>query len=79
RQHIVSIRGLALNPQNPFMMVSGSVRGTSILWHINYTPWAERSCQIANRNLTEVEWDTFVGNDTPYQLTCPDLPKPPVE
>jgi hypothetical protein len=35
---------------------------------------AEMVCQQAWRNLSQTEWDRFVGPEVPYQLTCPDLP-----
>jgi WD40 repeat protein/energy-coupling factor transporter ATP-binding protein EcfA2 len=35
---------------------------------------AERLCQDVNRNLTQVEWDQYVGSDIEYEITCPDYP-----
>jgi hypothetical protein len=37
-----------------------------------------RTCQRANRNLTQKEWQRFFG-DEPYRPTCPDLPVEPIE
>jgi WD40 repeat protein len=31
-------------------------------------------CSEVERNLTQVEWDRFVGADVPYEQTCQDLP-----
>ena len=33
-------------------------------------PWPERACAIANRNLTEAEWEYYLP-DRPYETTCP--------
>ncbi len=48
--------------------------GVVILWDVNPESWREHACRIANRNLTQAEWNQFIGSDIPYQLTCPDLP-----
>ena len=36
--------------------------------------WIALACQRANRNLTEVEWKSFMG-DQPWHQTCPDRPE----
>ena len=33
------------------------------------TPWSVRACRVANRNLTEAEWEYYLP-DLPYQNTC---------
>jgi WD40 repeat protein len=35
---------------------------------------SERSCILANRNLSMTEWQEFIGENFPYQRTCPELP-----
>lgn len=35
----------------------------------------EYACHIANRNLTQAEWEQYFPNQ-PYHKTCPDLPEP---
>ena len=42
-------------------------------WDTDVTSGQERGCQIANRNLTQEEWQTYFG-DLPYRKTCPDPP-----
>jgi hypothetical protein len=32
------------------------------------------ACASVNRNLTQDEWDRFLGADQPYTRTCADLP-----
>ncbi len=48
-----------------------------ILWKLNLEDWSTRACRIANRNLTQAEWEEFIGPDLPYQRTCPNLPSGP--
>jgi WD40 repeat protein/DNA-binding SARP family transcriptional activator len=35
------------------------------------TPWPERACAIANRNMTEAEWANYLPT-LPYQASCPE-------
>lgn len=37
---------------------------------VDTMPWPERACAIANRNLTEAEWEYYLP-DRPYETTCP--------
>ncbi len=47
--------------------------GMVVQWHIDSDSWQAIACQRANRNLTQVEWQQYFG-DEPYRLTCPNLP-----
>jgi hypothetical protein len=42
-------------------------------WDRSPADWAEDGCRLVNRNLSQIEWDQFVG-DRPYEQTCPELP-----
>jgi hypothetical protein len=33
--------------------------------------WRETACRLANRNLTEAEWNRFLGAQGKYRETCP--------
>lgn len=35
--------------------------------------WVEMTCERAGRNLTQREWDEFVGSDMDYFRTCPEF------
>jgi hypothetical protein len=43
---------------------------------INTDPnyWVEKACSIAGRNLTETEWNRFIGAEYEYEITCPQFP-----
>jgi len=43
-----------------------------VFWDIDFESWSSRACNIANRNLTPKEWETYLGN-RPYRKTCPNL------
>ena len=52
---------------------SGSDDGTVTVRDIDPASWMRRACGIANRNLTQAEWQRYMG-DEPYRKTCPDAP-----
>jgi WD40 repeat protein len=41
-----------------------------LLWDMRIESWMEAACRMANRDLTSMEWRTYLG-DLPYQETCP--------
>jgi WD40 repeat protein len=44
-----------------------------LLWDMRIESWMEAACRMANRDLTPMEWRTYLG-DLPYQKTCPQYP-----
>lgn len=64
---------VAFSPNGQFL-AAGSTGGTIILWDLNIESWRAQACRRANRNLTRLEWDQFIGSETPYHVTCPNLP-----
>jgi WD40 repeat protein len=59
---------------NGKMLASGSADGATILWDINFESWLVRAGGIANRNLSTVEWNQYLGPDSRYHRTFPNLP-----
>ena len=57
-------------------LASASADRTVRLWNTNVdvTSWQTRACSIVNRNLTQKEWDLYIGKDVPYSCTCGGLP-----
>ena len=41
------------------------------VWDIDPARMAEAACELAGRNLTQAEWDTYLGALGPYRTTCP--------
>jgi WD40 repeat protein len=50
-------------------LASSSRDGTIIVWDLGLESWIRRACDIANRNLTEAEWQLYLGNEA-YHATC---------
>jgi WD40 repeat protein len=55
-------------------LVTGHSNGSVVVWDADLDAWPKRACEIANRNITQEEWKTFVGEDLPFRATCADLP-----
>ncbi|HUS42344.1 MAG TPA: BTAD domain-containing putative transcriptional regulator [Ilumatobacteraceae bacterium] len=45
-------------------------RGAVVLWNIDPQYLAGAACRLAGRNLTELEWNTLLGDIGPYRATC---------
>lgn len=71
--HHAEVWTLAFSPDGK-TLASGSADNSIILWNLDIDSWPTLACQRANRNLNQAEWDAFIGSDTPYQPTCPNLP-----
>ena len=39
-------------------------------WDVDPDLWEEQAWLEAGRNLTEAEWDEYLGPDEPYRATC---------
>jgi WD40 repeat protein/serine/threonine protein kinase len=51
-------------------LVSGGSDANILLWDVGITSWQDRACQIANRSLTEGEWQQYL-QDQPFETICP--------
>lgn len=66
-----AVTSLAFSPQGD-LLASGSQEGGMSLWNVDVKSWTQIACQIANRNLTVVEWDQFIPQGSEYRKTCPE-------
>lgn len=67
-RHITSI---AFSPDSQFL-ASGSNDWTIRIWTISSRRLADLVCHRVKRNLTQSEWDDYVGAGIPYEITIPD-------
>ncbi len=81
------IYGLDYHPDGRHLAAGGHVgeNGTGIrIWDLthplnnsNSQQVAAMACSKVRRNMTFDEWNNFVGQELPYETTCPDLPVHP--
>lgn len=51
------------------LLASGDRDGAVIVWDLNIDSWIDMACLLANRNLTQIEWERFIP-DEEYRITC---------
>jgi len=55
-------------------IATASTDKTIRLWPTSMDAWTRHACTLADRNLRQDEWDTYLGPSKPYVRTCPGLP-----
>jgi WD40 repeat protein len=70
----IHVLGVAFSLDGKTLLTIGEEDGRIMRWDVTVETWQHRVCRIANRNLTLEEWYAFIGSDTPYRRSCPDLP-----
>ena len=71
--HDQSVSSVAFTPDRKYL-ASGSFDNTVRLWIARTEDLADMVCQKVLHNLTMQEWQQFMGDDIPYEQTCPNLP-----
>ncbi|MEO8659441.1 MAG: WD40 repeat domain-containing protein [Bryobacteraceae bacterium] len=67
------VSSMAFTPDSRILTLA--TRDGPVRWKVDPNSWAARSCGIANRNLTQPEWEQYFPGK-PYNRTCPTLPNP---
>lgn len=57
-------------------IITVSVDGSVQRFFTHMEDVLEIACQCASRNMTQEEWDRFIGSSEPYRATCDELPAP---
>ncbi len=73
-QHLSSIHGLAFSSDDQSIVVYGinpSGQNSVDIWPITRAQMAELLCTTVKRNLTHEEWEIYVAEDLPREVTCP--------
>jgi hypothetical protein len=70
-EHKEWVLAVAFSPDGRFM-VSGDEKGMIYYWPAHASSMADQMCGLVSRNMTQREWETYVGYDVNYQKTCPN-------
>jgi WD40 repeat protein len=62
------VTSVAFNRDGTLLGMGGE-NGTVQTWNVQVDTWLATACAIANRNLTDVEWRTYM-HDMGYETTC---------
>ncbi len=66
-----AVNSIAFEPRKGILASVGG-DNSIVLWNVDFDDWISQACRIANRNLTQKEWNTFFGTKS-YRRTCPSL------
>jgi WD40 repeat protein len=55
-------------------LISANQDGIPLYWEGSQLAWEARACRVANRNLSQAEWQEYL-KDKPYRRTCANLPE----
>src|SRR5262249_29381770 len=74
RGHKSAVLAVAFSPDGR-TLVSGDKNGAMVFWDVDPESWRRKLCAKLTRNLSQSEWETYVGKSVPYKEQCPGLPK----
>lgn len=69
KDHPDWVFSIAFSP-NSEQILAGTKEDVIRAWPTNIEVMADKICNKIDRNMTEDEWDTFVGEEVPYEETC---------
>ena len=58
-------------------IIAGNLANRAYEWDADPTDWAAHACEVAGRNLTSEEWDSYLPG-RPYQVVCTPVVNPAV-
>ena len=73
KEKLLDVNTLAISPNEKWIV--GLYRGQIKVWPFGLTNWQTKACKIANRNLTQAEWNEYMGINRSCEDVCPELPK----
>jgi WD40 repeat protein len=69
--HTGRVVNVAFEPNQSYFITVGSDKEIrSWQWPTTLEELMTIACQTVNRDLTETEWETYIGDNRPYQPTC---------
>ena len=73
--HTEEVFAVVFSPDGT-LLATASADDTARVWATPST-WVSRSCELVGRNLSQDEWERYVGSDKQYVRHCPQYPSGP--
>jgi WD40 repeat protein len=67
--HTDEVQSIEFDPTGGTLMSAGYGESHVLLWDVSVQSWVHRVCRIAERQLSQAEWQQYVG-DIRYQNVC---------
>lgn len=74
KDHPDWVFSIAFSPNNE-QILAGTKEDVVRAWPTDIEVMSDKICGKIDRNMTQDEWETFVGNQVPYEQTCKSYPK----
>jgi len=71
--HTDRVLSIAISPDGKHLATAGDDNSVSI-YTLDIEELLELACSRVTRNLSQTEWDNYLGKDVVYQKTCANLP-----
>lgn len=68
--HNNTARAISFSPDGRRLLTGSHHDGTARLWSVQLEDLVILACSIVGRNLTEDEWQTYLGTSESYRTTC---------
>ena len=62
---------VAIRPDGKELAIGGGVGQDFLVWDLDPQHWVTAACTLAGRNLTQEEWDTYIGDLAEYHTHLP--------
>lgn len=67
--HTDQVTTLSFSPHE-YTLVSGSADGRIMVWDLDISNWKKSICQKVAQQLTDQEWELYIGGLVPYKNAC---------
>jgi energy-coupling factor transporter ATP-binding protein EcfA2 len=70
REHESWVESIAFSPDGKNLLSSSNDGNAIYIWPVKAEDLADEICNYINRQLTQLEWDMYIGKDIAYRKVC---------